>query len=211
MKFLDPMPEGTRKDVQQSIRDHLEVLREMLNTSADQARQYLTITNAGAAVAVMAFMGSSESARESRVAWVSLCCFVVGLIAAGVLAALEFHRRRSDLALWLIDSNEFFANKIDLAELYARLNTRNVKSGNRPIVAGYVAFGCFILGSLLSAGKFLASSIHPMQGPYRVEGSEPWCALVRGSKTLWCDYYSERHCEDPSNAMPDEVCVPRVE
>lgn len=212
MKILDPMPAEMRKDILHEIREHREVLRRMLGTSADQARQYLTITNAGAAVALMAYMGTNASVRASPVAWWSLCFFLAGLIATGVLAAFDHYALSSGFDSWLSDSNEFVANKIELADLYERLNTRSRNKRNWPVVAGYMAFGCFIVGSALSAGKFLASSIHPMQGPYTVVGSAPWCALDQASKTLWCGYYSEHHCENPHTAlMPEQVCVPRVE
>ena len=212
MKFLDPMPPEMRKDILQEIREHREVLRKMLNSSADQARRYLTITNAGAAVALMAYMGTSTSVRASPIAWWSLCFFVAGLIATGVLAALDYHMLGSTFDLWLRDSDEFIANKIELAELYGRLNIRSRKKPSWAVVAGYVAFGCFIVGGALSAGKFLASSIHPMQGPYTIQGSAPWCALDQESKILSCGYYSEHHCENPYTALTNpQICVPRMD
>ena len=214
MKYLDPMPDEVRKEVKKSIRDHGELLREFLWTVAGQAKQFLALTNAGAAVALMAFMGSSESVRSSPIAWASLCLFVLGVIATGALNALDHYVRQHDFQTWLRDSDQFFANRIEIEELYERLNTRNKKLGKWPVIAGYVAFGCLIFGSALSAGHFLASSIHPKQGPYDVFGTAPWCVLDEKTKALYCDYYSERHCYRSGAVFSDdtaEFCVRRTD
>lgn len=208
--YLEVTPQELRRDVKQSIGDHAELLRELLKTSAGHARQYLILTNAGAAVALMAFMGASEQVRRSPIAWMSLGFFFLGVIASGALAALDYHARKADFQLWLTDSDIFFANKMDIEELYERLNSRNKKIGYRPVIAGYAAFACFILGGVLSGGHFLLSSIHPMQGPYRVDGSAPWCELETGSKDLLCDSYSKQECKQFA-VLPGSFCVPRTD
>lgn len=208
------MPDEVRKEIKKSIREHGELLRELLRTAAGHAKQYLVVTNAGAAVALMAFMGSSESVRSSPIAWASLCLFVLGVIATGAMNALDHYVCQHDFLTWLSDSDQFFANSIEIEELYARLNGRNKKLGKLPVIAGYVAFGCLIFGGTLSAGHFLTSSIHPKLGLYDVLGTAPWCVLDETTKALYCDYYSERHCYRSGPVSADdtaEFCVRRTE
>lgn len=195
MKILDLMPAEIRNEIGRSVREHAEILRELLKTSAGHGRQYLILTNAGAAVALMAFMSANEAVRTLPIAWISLCMFFLGIVASGVLAFLDFHARHSDFESWLTDSEAFFANKIEFEDLYENLNSRNRRVGKRPVIAGYVAFGCFVVGGLLAGSHFLRAAMHPMQGPYGVLGNAPWCELDNGSNVLFCDFYSKQQCE----------------
>lgn len=161
MKYLDPMPTDAQTEIRHSIHEHTEVLRELLTDSAGHGRQYLTLANGGAAVALMAFMGANERIRTSPSAWASLGLFTAGVIMVGLLSILDYFARQKDLELWVNDSGKFFANEIEIEDLYGRLNSRNKTLVRRPVVAGCLAFGFFVTGAGLSVGHFLLSSIHP--------------------------------------------------
>src|SRR5487761_1223273 len=124
MKILDLMPADVRAEIKTNIQNHTEILRELLSTSAEMARKYLLFTNAGAAVALMAFMENNERVRSSSIAWASLGLFAAGVIACGILSAFDYH------------------NQLDLDELYGGLNTRVQHKAAWPIIAGYAALVC---------------------------------------------------------------------
>lgn len=155
MKILDPMPVEARAEIKTGIQTHTEILRGMLIASAEMARKYLLFTNAGAAVALMAFMGNNEHVRSSPVAWAALGLFTVGVIACGVLAVLDYHIRLGAFMFWVREQGRFFRGELDLDELYGTLNTRSRREGPGPILAGYVAFACFVAGASTCVWKFL--------------------------------------------------------
>jgi hypothetical protein len=149
------VPDSLRIEVKDNIRSHTEVLRQLLSTSADHARKYLLLINAGAAVALMAFMGTNEHVRSSTVAWVSLGIFTLGVTACGILTAFDYHNQLGLFSWWLQESDRFFRNELDLQALYDSLNVRSRRGARGPIVAGYLAFICFIGGASISVWTFL--------------------------------------------------------
>ena len=155
MKILDLMPADVRAEIKTNIQNHTEILRELLSTTAEMARKYLLFTNAGAAVALMAFMENNERVRSSSIAWASLGLFAAGVIACGILSAFDYHNQLGAFQLWLRESGRFFRNELDLDELYGGLNTRVQHKAAWPIIAGYAALVCFIAGTSLSVGTFL--------------------------------------------------------
>lgn len=154
MKILDPMPADVRLEIKTNIQNHTEVLRELLSASAAMARKYLILVNAGAAVALMAFMENNQLVRSASAAWVSLGLFAGGVMACGILSAFDYHNQLDAFQVWLRDSNMFFRNELDLDDLYGTLNTHVQRKATWPIIAGYAALLCFMAGASLSVGAF---------------------------------------------------------
>ena len=155
MTHFGEIPESKQTLRQQEIAGHTEVMRGLLIASADHARKYLTLTNGGGAVALLAFMGNSAAVRAAASARLSLALFVFGLIAVGVLSAADHHMNRAGFLKWVQETGRFFHNEIDYEDLYAALNFASRHTGKASIVAGYFAFACFILGGVIGIGGFL--------------------------------------------------------
>lgn len=155
VKYRD-IPDGPLKtELRHSIRTHDDVLRQLLNNCASHAKQFLTVANGGAAVALMAFMGSSARVRGSCSARISLCLFAAGLIAAGALSIADYYVRRTDFAQWLSDTDKFFANDIDVDTLYGNLNSRNQQLVRYPVFAGWISFGALVAGVVIACSQLL--------------------------------------------------------
>jgi hypothetical protein len=215
VKYNDEMPHEERLVVRQRIWDHTEVLRELVSSTAEQARKYLTLTNAGAIVALLTYMNARPSIRSSTTAWVCLAIFSAGLILVGVLAAIDYRLQTSQMLSWVEDSGRFFRNEIDQEHLYGELNARN-RRGRWSAAAGYLSFLCFIAGSATAMVTLVASGGASRIGGYYVVGAAPWCLLDNGLSTIDCGYYSETHCNVSEGGIkrtfPETVfCVPRPE
>jgi hypothetical protein len=213
VKYNDAIPQEERLVIRQRIWDHTEVLRELLTSSADEARKYLTLTNAGAIVALLTYMNARPSARASATAWICLGVFSAGLILVGVLAAIDYRLKVSQIKSWIENSDRFFRNELDQEQLYGELNTSN-RRGVWSAVAGYLSFVCFIVGSATAIVALLSAGGHSRIAGYQVVGAAPWCLLDQKSSVILCDYFSEIHCnavEIPDKALPPktEFCVPR--
>ena len=215
MKYNE-MNEPARQELKQQLLQHAERLRTFLVSSADQGRKYLTLVNAGAAVALMAFMGNSPHLRGSTAAWVSLGLFILGTILVGLLNACDFQLRQVQFTRWMTGVERLFNNQIDAVALFEPFTfpSLNRLINHLPVIAAYAAFTCFVAGAGLAVTRFLVFSIHPMQGDYAVFGEGPWCALDEISHTMTCRYYSQRHCEASALIAvfvnyPTAFCVPR--
>jgi hypothetical protein len=212
MKWNEFTYPPARNEVLEGIKNHQEVLRTHLMESSTLARKYLLIVNAGAAVALIAFMGNSPKIRESKFSWICLAVFVIGVILVGVLSALDYQIKVAQFRAWSNHSKDFFKNKIDLDAVYASLDPVEKKFGYWPAVAGYLAFGCFIVGGSLALGKFLHAGVERNIGGVDVVGTAPICALNTKGDIMYCDFYSQEHCEASKGlavAAKQEFCVPK--
>jgi hypothetical protein len=156
MKFSELSKAGVADQVTTRIFGHTETLRKLLISSGDRAEQFLVLTNGGAAIALLSFMAASERIRELPAIWRALMWFASGVAFCGLLAAANFHVRRSEFWRWIADTDRFLADVIDEQTLYGELN-RRAKSfwGSLPVVFGYAAFACLIMGAV-TAFKHLA-------------------------------------------------------
>lgn len=129
------------------LHSHLEILRALQNAAADRAQKFLLLSNAGAVVATLSYIGASSSARSSHTVWVALSLFVGGVIFCGLLVAISYHGTAGDMRGWIRDMDRFYGNKLDLQDIPSNLN-RHLNRWNRlAVIAGYVAFFAFIIGS----------------------------------------------------------------
>lgn len=154
MKHLE-MPPADRQLVQQHVKDHTEVLRRNVLASGDHARKYLTLANAGAAVALLTFMGSNPTVRDATAPRISLALFVLGIICVGVLSAFDYHSRAFAARAWHHGTRQFYRNEVDYDAMVDDFNRQIFAREAWPVVFAYVAFGCFVLGCLISIAWFL--------------------------------------------------------
>src|SRR6266513_6098545 len=114
MNFSELNKVGRGDGVIAQIRQHTEMLRALLISGGDRAEHYLLWTNSGAVIALLSFMTASERIRDLPAAWHALMCFVAGVLACGVLCAVNYHLRLSGFRHWTADCDKFFADAIDI-------------------------------------------------------------------------------------------------
>ncbi|MBW8363238.1 MAG: hypothetical protein K0M39_01630 [Rhizobium sp.] len=124
-------------------------LLRLVEDSELRALKYLTLTNAGGAVATLSFLGASESVRKLLLPKISLGFFISGLFAVGVLAALSAHKMAYLLREWKLTANKYTSDETTWGDLLAEDNAR-VEKGRKAIISfAYLAFACFIAGALV--------------------------------------------------------------
>lgn len=117
----------------------------------NHAITYLLTCNGGGAATVIAFAGSASYAT-SLVYW-SLSLFIAGLVSCGLGIAIAL-RRMSWLSRELSREQDLFnKNKIGYLQFHHNHKQRFKRKTGGTLV-GYLSFGCFILGVVLSVSTF---------------------------------------------------------
>lgn len=147
MKFSQTT-EPARSGLLAAIKERSVQLLRLVEQSELRALQYLLFTNAGGAIAILGFMGSSESARAMYGPRYALGFFLVGIILAGILVARGVHHMSGLLQGYMTDVPKYYKDEIDWDELYERDKDR-VGTNFIVYVLGYAAFLCFIIGAVI--------------------------------------------------------------
>lgn len=124
-------------------------LLRLVEESELRALKYLTLTNAGGAVATLSFLGASEAVRKLLLPKISLGFFVFGLFAVGVLTALSAHKMGFLFREWKTTANKYTSDEITWGTLLADDSARVEKGRCLLITVAYIAFACFIAGSFV--------------------------------------------------------------
>lgn len=155
MAKIQEYDEQGRRAVLVDLLRHTEVLRDLHKTASDRAQQYILLTNGGAVVAMLSFMGASDELRKSHWMWLSLASFLLGVFACGIVAAVTYHRSQVDFLRWIRDVGDFVAGKIDANQPALNLNGRTTKIGWLAEAFAYLAFGAFIAGVSIALSRML--------------------------------------------------------
>lgn len=134
-----------------SYGDHAEVLREQQIAAANEAQKLLWATNAGAAVALMAFMGAKDVIRESPDAWTSLWSFFIGIVALAALRAVNYHTMLRIFSGWIDTTRQAIDGKIDVNVPREWVNVQANKRKWLPQLLAYVSLACFLFGCIWAA------------------------------------------------------------
>jgi hypothetical protein len=121
----------------------------------EKALNFLILTNAGGAVAVLSFMGASDDVRGMWWPRIALCCFSLGVIFAGIFIAKQFHRLDSLFFGYHVDSERYLSDQIEWDALRTRDDDRS-KVSFIDYLCGYVPFGLFIFGCVAGAISLFA-------------------------------------------------------
>jgi hypothetical protein len=155
MKWNEVEP-SAREAVRSQLLGHFEVLRTNLTNAGTQAMSYLLLINSGAAVALMAFMGTSARVRSLTSAWWSLGAFVLGVVLVGVAHAFSYHVQLIYFRTWAEGINSVFRKNKDIDDLHKSLEPTEKKFGSFPTVAAYAAFLSFMVGAVIAGSHFSA-------------------------------------------------------
>lgn len=154
---LSATPEPARSGRLKYVDTRWEQLLRLVEESEFRALKYLTLTNAGGAVATISFLGASESVRKLLLPKISLGFFIVGLLAVGVLVALSAHKMAYLFREWKLTANKYISNETTWGVLLEEDSAR-IKKGHLTIISfAYIAFVCFIAGALVGLWALFSS------------------------------------------------------
>ena len=120
-------------------------------SSIEAAINYLFLTHAGGAVAILSFLSSSDAKRPTG-PLIALALFSVGLILVGVIKAFRVHYFDGRSISWLEGAGLYFKNEIDWSELNRRY-AEAAREPRWPYYVGYFSFACLVIGAAI--GFFL--------------------------------------------------------
>lgn len=152
MKHFDErMTEEARRIHNEFISQRWKQLYEISNTAGDDAIKYLFATNAGGAVAVLAYLGTlAENGSSPLSIKVALLLFFIGIVLVGLYKANEVHYNVGLFKNYERLVKQYYDQEID----WEAMNIADaVKVGDpiAPYVFGYASFISFILGCLIGA------------------------------------------------------------
>ncbi len=125
-------------------------LSTLVKEWTEKAVKFLTLTNAGGAVAVLSFMGASDEVRSMFWPRIALFCFALGVICTGIFIANQFHRIETIFLRYKRDSERYLSDKIEWGTLITIDEDRSDASC-WDYVWGYVPFILFVLGCFAGA------------------------------------------------------------
>ena len=129
-------------------------LLQLLLVWVDRVLQYLFLTNSGGAVAILSFMGASDTVRSMSGPKWALAFFLLGLILLGVLSAYQLYRASMLSQKWRSDSADFLTKQITWQYLVNEDQKRSkIVTTWIGHTLGFASFGCFCVGAVI--GVFL--------------------------------------------------------
>ena len=139
----------------QHIEGRWSQLYHLSKESGDSAIRYLFTTNAGGAVAVLAYLGSA--AQGGGAPWpakIALVCFFTGLLFVGFYRIYIVHRYEALFDNYRRLVGSYYEDDIDWYQL---LEGDEEKVGNSkvPYLLGYLSFSSFISGCIAGAAGIL--------------------------------------------------------
>ena len=123
-------------------------LNSLSKDAADRAIKHLTLINAGGAVAMLSFLGTSTAARTLLLPRVALGCFVTGIVLVGILDLLILHHVERIFLNWRQTTPKYYEDKIDWEDMTAADDKLSYTVW-REYLVGYIAFFCFIAGAII--------------------------------------------------------------
>jgi hypothetical protein len=127
----------------------LRLAQQAFDSSVQRAIELIILINGGASIAMLSFIGVSETLQRSGVAQLVLGIFVFGLVLACFVVAGSYEQARDTMEGFVEDYNKFFSDEIDLDNVVANLGAwRKFHFWLR--VIGYASFACFLIGVLVA-------------------------------------------------------------
>lgn len=146
---LSQTPEPARSGRLKYVDTRWEQLLRLVEESELRALKYLTLTNAGGAIATLSFLGASEAVRKLLLPKISLGLFVFGVFSVGVLTALSVHKMGFLFREWKTTANNYTSDEITWGALLSDDSARVANGRCIIITVAYIAFSCFIAGSFV--------------------------------------------------------------
>lgn len=153
MKYNTETPQHIRDEYITRINSRWGQLNELLLVVIADGIKYLFYVNAGGCVAVLTFLGTSDSIRQHTWPWWVLGLFFSGLIFVGFLNIFRYKTIESLQTNWQENVDEFYKGDLDFDVMTAQDN-EEVERSNWIVWFAYLAFVCFIGGGIVGLFNF---------------------------------------------------------
>ena len=148
-------PDETAQRLREIRGDHIQdrwgQLYQLSKESGDSAIRYLFTTNAGGAVAVLAYLGSvGDNGGSPLSAKIALVCFFTGLLFVGFYKSYIVHHHEGLFEHYKSLVNQYYEDQVDWKVLQES-DEKKVGNSIVPYVLGYLSFTGFVLGCIAGA------------------------------------------------------------
>jgi hypothetical protein len=133
MPTIEELDPGQQEKLLKLYTDHTEILRGMQIDAANEAQKFLWATDGGAAVVLMAYMVSNSAIRDSSAVWTSLLAFFSGIVALGLLRAVNYHKLTKIFRRWIRQIAKAIAGETDYSEPMTWNSTEALKGAWLPV------------------------------------------------------------------------------
>lgn len=130
-------------------------LSELEIASGTEAIKYLLLVNSGAAVAVLAFLGTSAEVRALMWPKVMLGTFVLGVVFIGFYQSVRYHRIANIYNGWREGVDSYYNDKLDWENTIREDKARSDAYMIPQVLLAYVSFTCFLVGVIVGMCNFL--------------------------------------------------------
>lgn len=148
MKYNSETPPHILNEYIDRIDSRWKQLNDLLLSIVTEGIKYLFYVNAGGCVAIIAFIGTSDSVRQLDWPWTVLCLFFIGVIFVGALNFSRYHVVDSLLSNWQKDVGVFYKGNLDFDVMNNQDDIR-VEKSRWILLFAYAAFACFIAGGVV--------------------------------------------------------------
>ncbi len=153
MKYNTETPRHILEEYILRINSRWRQLNELLLGVIADGIKYLFYVNAGGCVAVLTFLGTSDSIRQHTWPWWVLGIFFLGLVLVGFLNLFRYITIESLQTNWQQNVDEFYKGELDFDVMTAKDN-EEVEKSYWIVWFAYLAFACFIGGGVVGLCNF---------------------------------------------------------
>lgn len=152
MKYSDDTEEHRKANIGYAS-ERWRQLYELQNDWGTEGIKYLLLVNSGAAVAMLAFLGSVAKARDLSWPKVTLGFFALGIVLVGLLHALRHFHVSQLFKKWRESVNEYYTEQKDWGQIIDEDKKRSERF-DWALGMAYLSFACFIAGIVIGMFNF---------------------------------------------------------
>lgn len=152
MKYSDDTDEH-REANKSYANERWRQLYGLQNDWGTEGIKYLLLVNSGAAVAMLAFLGSVADARKLWWPIAMLGSFASGIVLIGFLHALRHYRVLKLFKKWRESVNDYYTDQKGWGEIFDEDVARSSRF-DWTFAMAYLSFACFIIGVIIGIFNF---------------------------------------------------------
>lgn len=150
MKYSDDTEDHRKANIGY-VMERWRQLYELQYECGTEEIKYLFLVNSGAAVAVLAFLGSVANARDMIWPKVMLGFFAMGIVLVGFLHVTRLYQVSNVFKAWRVSVNEYYTDQKGWSEI---TNADIARSAGFGWVLAHISFLCFIVGIIIGIFNF---------------------------------------------------------
>lgn len=152
MKYSDDSEEHRTANIGYA-NERWRQLYGLQNDWGTEGIKYLLLVNSGAAVAMLAFLGSVAKARDLGWPKATLGFFALGIVLIGFLHVLRHYHVSQLFKKWRESVNEYYTDQKEWSRIIEDDNKRSDRF-DLALLLAYLSFACFIIGIVIGMFNF---------------------------------------------------------